>query len=243
MNKFRIALGAMALVMAVVAVTSCNKERDLKYSCNPKINRWVLKNVESIAAASRQQLAVLPLDFQKASYLTLSPERKYELWNEKLELVKANWDEPVQNMIVDLQNHITIDWFNDTLQMADFEYLKGWEYQMLSQLMDTVDYAISFMQLASEGELEQMLENPKQFDYSWLNDPSLVNDYSNSKAAPGGNNNLNCKCQWDITCTSLNMGLCLKDHTCNTTPSGCGLLYMYECKGHCENEIVVVEVD
>jgi len=101
MNKFRIALGAMALVMAVVAVTSCNKERDLKYSCNPKINRWVLKNVESIAAASRQQLAVLPLDFQKASYLTLSPERKYELWNEKLELVKANWDEPVQNMIVD----------------------------------------------------------------------------------------------------------------------------------------------
>lgn len=134
MNKFRIALGAMALVMVVVAVTSCNKERDLKYSCNPKINRWVLKNVESIAAASRQQLAVLPLDFQKASYLTLSPERKYELWNEKLELVKANWDEPVQNMIVDLQN-------------------------------------------------------------------------------------------------------------CNVTSSGCGLLYMYECKGHCENEIVVVEVD
>lgn len=147
MNKLKITLGAMALVMAVVAVTSCNKERDFKYSCNPKINRWVLKNVESIAAASRQQLAVLPLDFQKASYLTLSPERKYELWNEKLELVKANWDEPVLNMIVDLQNHITIDWFNDTLQMADFEYLKGWEYQMLSQLMDTVDYAISVVEV------------------------------------------------------------------------------------------------
>ena len=79
MKKFKIVLGAMALVMVVVAVTSCSKEKDLKYSCNPKINRWAMKNIESIATASRQQLAVLPLDFQKASYLTLSPERKYEL--------------------------------------------------------------------------------------------------------------------------------------------------------------------
>jgi len=52
-----------------------------------------------------------------------------------------------------------------------------------------------------------------------------------------------CNKERDLKYSSLNMGLCLKDYTCNTTPSGCGLLYMYECKGHCENEIVVVEVD
>lgn len=76
---------AIPLLMVAMISVSCTKDKKPTYSCNPKINKWVIENLGAINNASRSQLSELPLPFQKASYQSLSPERKYELWNEKLE--------------------------------------------------------------------------------------------------------------------------------------------------------------
>lgn len=238
MKTRRILMGALALAMVAATVIGCKKENDTRYSCNPKISKWAEKNMESFKSASREQLSELPMSFQKASYLTLNPERRFVLWNEKLEIVKSKWDVPVQMMIEDLQQQMEVDWFSDEpLSEEVYAYLKEWENTMLSQHMDTIDYAISFMQLATEEELEEIILNSGNQDYSWIEDCSLLKEYE-SKAAPGGDYKPNCKCEWNVTCGIINAGSCVETSFCNSTSSGCGLLYMYSCKGYCENYIV-----
>ena len=233
-------MGAFALAVVAATIFGCKKENDTRYSCDPKISKWAEKNMESFKSASREQLSELPMSFQKASYLTLNPERRFILWNEKLEIVKSKWDVPVQMMIEDLQQQMEVDWFSDEpLSEEANAYLKEWENTMLSQHMDTIDYAISFMQLATEEELEEIILNSGNQDYSWMEDCSLLKEYE-AKAAPGGDYKPNCKCEWDVTCGLINAGACVKTDFCNQTHSGCGLLYMYSCKGYCENYIIEV---
>ena len=239
MKKSRILMGALALAMVAATVTGCKKENDTRYSCNPKISKWAEKNMESFKSASREQLSELPMSFQKASYLTLNPERRFVLWNEKLEIVKSKWDVPVQVMIEDLQQQMEVDWFSDKpLSEEIYAYLKEWENTMLSQYMDTIDYAISFMQLATEDELEKLMSNSGDHDYSWIEDHLLLKEYE-AKGLPGGDYKPDCKCEWNITCGLINAGLCISpSNYCNETYKDCGLLYAFPCKGYCEHHIV-----
>lgn len=232
---------AIPLLMVAMISVSCTKDKKPTYSCNPKINKWVIENLGVINYASRSQLSELPLPFQKASYQSLSPERKYELWNEKLEYEKNRWDEPIQVMINDLQSNMKIDWFNDTLYASHYAYLELWEEQMLTMYMDTSEYAFSFMQLATEEELEKVLLHPETISYTWVQNTSPINEYNKTRDVPVGGEQLNCICNWDATCASMNAGLCIKENTCNQTPDGCGLLWQYPCKGECENHMVVID--
>lgn len=231
---------AILSLLVVITLVSCSKDEKLIYSCNPKINKWVIENLDVIKNASRGQLSELPLPFQKASYMALSPERKFELWNEKLELIKGKWDEPVRVMIEDLQSNMIIDWFNDTLNAVDYPYLESWEKQMLTLYMDTTDYAICFTQLATEEELERVALHSDQFSYSWVKNSSLVNDYNKTRDVPGGGDKLNCVCNWDITCGLMNAGLCIESNNCEHVVN-CGLLCQYPCRGECEYHMVVVD--
>lgn len=238
MKKKRIVMGALALAVLAATFFACTKETDKRFSCDPKISKWAAKNMKSFETASREQLSELPLSFQKASYLTLDPERRLALWNEKLEIVKRDWHAPVVLMIEDLQQHMRIDWFDgNALANEDYDYLNEWQEVMLRQHMDTIDYAISFMQLATEEELEELFSNSGNHEYSWMEDYSLLEEYE--KAAPGGDYKPNCKCEWNITCGLINAGLCVSPtEYCNETYKDCGLLYAFPCKGYCEYHIV-----
>ena len=216
------------IVLFLTIFYGCTKEQN-KYSCDPQTNHWAEVNKSVFQTATRQQIATLPLDLSLAAYRTLDPQVRYDLWLEKLDIVYQQWDKPVQDMIDDLRTQLEVSWFDYTLNERDDEYLNKWENEMLTEWMDSVNYAFCFYMLSTEEEFEKKNYYPEQVDISWVNIPKELL----SKDVPGGGSNspLRCNCEWQATCVP-DMS-CSNSH-CEQQPSGCKLLYLYPCTRMCE---------
>lgn len=136
-----LAICAMA-VFTMVTFSSCKKEK--QFSCDPKVHVWAKENAGKFQDITREQLATLPIPLAQAAYRTLTPERKLEFWNEKLDIVYSLWDAPVRKMIDDMRNHLSVTWFDPDSGEIEWDYIASWEKTMLTEWMDSTDYHINF---------------------------------------------------------------------------------------------------
>ncbi len=228
-KKYIIAAILLVVAVAATVLMGCKKEK-LEYSCNPEIDKWAKKNAELFASASREQVAMLPLEYQQAAFRTLSPLRKYRIWKEKMTIIRSNWDEPVQFKIDEILKEFDSSWYvskQDLEKHVDF--IKKWEDDMLRHYLDTTDYVINFYLLATPEEIDVYLNYPETIDYSWVIFPR-----EHSKDVPGGNQSTKtkCMCSTNISCSLFGNGTCTNTE-CEQTSGGCGLFGAFDCRKDC----------
>lgn len=219
------------IIMGFISLVSCKKEK--QFSCDPEINRWAKENAGRFQDITREKLATLPLALAQAAYRTLPPEKKFELWNEKLDIVYSLWDAPVREMIDDMRTHLSVDWFDPNTGAIDHDYINVWEKTMLTEWMDTTNYVLSFCMIYTEKELDVIEKSSVQVEYSWANVPSeLTEKYQSAKAPPGGGGGTGpCKCKWHSYCSKGEK--CIDDN-CNKTLEGCGWGWLEPCYKICQ---------
>ncbi|MBQ8958915.1 MAG: bacteriocin fulvocin C-related protein [Bacteroidales bacterium] len=223
----------LIVVFAVsILVCSCKKE-DQVYSCNPTINEWVRKNKSSFQEISREQIGLLPMGLQKSVFRSLTPEKQWQLWVEKFNIVRSQWDAPVQRVVDLALKTMDASWYSQPLTDDRLKFINAIEDELLTNLMDSIDYVVNFCLLSTENELLE-LRQPERIDYSWISFPPEISIADFSKEAPGGGSApvlLDCKCEWDVSCLWSLSG-CIKEG-CNKTNTGCGFGFSKPCTGTC----------
>lgn len=221
----------------LVFLSGCSKRENV-FSCDPEINEWAMNNSEKFSGITREQLATLAPAIQKAVYRTLTAKEKYDLWIEKLNIVKSSdLNSDFVSEISQLFDRIKEDWYvSNTYQSISVEdscFLANWEHQLLfSGKIDSTNYVINFCMLMTKAELYRMLDNPDEVDHSWIVKFELPKKFYKLKAAPGQD----CSCRYNIYCNLFGAADC-EHGGCNQVRD-CGLLGQSKCLGLCPEEII-----
>lgn len=226
-------------ILSIMLLMSCTKQEKI-YSCDSELNEWVAKHSDDFHGITRTQLATLPPSIQKVIYRTLTGSEKYNLWMEKLNIVKNNTlYSDLSSEITDLTEKIDIDWYESDLQESlntnDSVFLNNWEDQVLnSGKIDSTDYIINFCTLMTANEIDLLLNYSESLDHSWIVGLDLPSITSSLKAAPQ-----DCSCRYDIYCNIFLAEEC-EEGGC-TQVYDCGLVGSSKCKGLCPEEIAPID--
>ena len=161
-------------IVFVSAITSCRKANEESFSCNPEINKWVKTYKSSLQDISRDQIAMLPVRYQRPVFRSLSGEKKLSLWQQKLELVlQEDWDFSTRAKIVELLEKLNLNLYNKPISEPPStewqNYLDEWEHDMLgNNRIDSVQFIIHFCTLMTFDEVDKLLNHPETIDRSWL---------------------------------------------------------------------------
>jgi len=219
--------------LGLLCIVSCKKEK--QFSCDPEIDSWAKENVVRFQEITREQLATLPIQLAQAAYRTLTPEKKFEFWQEKFDIVYSKWDAPVREMIDDMRSHMSVAWFDPELGVIDRDYINSWENVMLTEWMDSTYYHLSFCMIYTEEELNALEYSTGNSNSSWANVPSeLMAKYLPSNTKSGGGGAGACYCEWDSTCREEDEK-CI-DPNCHRTIEGCGFAWLSPCTKICAKE-------
>lgn len=229
-------VAAMLLVVAVaVILVGCKKEK-LEYSCNPIVNDWAKENAELFEKSSRKQLATLPMPLLHAAYNTLSPQKKYDLWQEKLAIEFNIWGDSLQEKIKCFANTISVSWYDESPKCdCNYDFLEHWESEILTNYLDTIDYVIAFCMLPTIDEIYELNEQPELINYDWIQIPDelLTKNVSRSDGQGGSpSSSFSCNCRVNAACTASPLGnQCVKTNC--VRKKHCGLGGFFECTGEC----------
>lgn len=233
-------IAALLMMVAVVAVVlgSCKKEEP-EYSCNPVINDWAVQNAELFETATRKQIATLPSPLLHAAYNTLTPQRKYDLWQEKFSIEGSIWGDSLQEKIMLLANAFSVSWYDESEKCdCDYDFLEQWENDILTNYLDTIDYVIAFYMLSTIDEIYELNDQPESVDLSWANIPENIltkNESKGTREAEYPPDQNNCNCRTNLACFGNPMGgRCVKGN-CNKRRR-CGLGGVFECTGECGDD-------
>ncbi len=215
---------------------SCTKQEKI-YSCDSELNEWAAKHSNDFHGITRTQLATLPPSIQKAIYRTLTGSEKYDLWMEKLNIIKNNTlHSDLNSEIGVLIEKMDVDWYErdlrESLDANDSIFLFNWENQVLtSGKMDSTDYIINFCTLMTANEIDILLNRSESLDHSWITDFDIPTTNSFKESAPQ-----DCSCLYDIYCNIFLADDCR--HGGCTKVRDCGLVGGSVCKGLCPEEII-----
>lgn len=92
------------------------------YSCDPEINSWMINNIEEIEKISLNNLLEEDPLFQKVIFSALSPKKKAEIFNEKIDFVlNLNWSNAQRNAIKKFGKFIDEDLYRSGSNKSDLE--------------------------------------------------------------------------------------------------------------------------
>lgn len=230
-RKTMLVLSFLGLFTGMFTLVSCKKEK--QFSCDPEIHSWAKENVGRFQDITREQLATLPIPLAQAAYRTLTPEKKFEFWNEKLDIVYSQWDEPVREMIDDMRTRLSVAWFEPDSGEIDKEFIDSWEKDMLTDWMDSTNYHLCFCMIYTEKELFGLRHSFDKSNCSWADLPSeLMEKHLPHRENPGGGSDA-CYCEWHSTCEGEE--LCINPN-CRDTREGCRLFWLSPCTKICDRE-------
>jgi hypothetical protein len=220
---------------------ACSKKSDY-FSCEPSINEWAKKYKNSFHGISREEFAKIPLAYQKAVYRTLTPEEKYLLWKEKLEIVlNLPLDQNLKLQIQGLSSRINSTTYDrDLMEPLDPSiqlHLTNWENDILANgKMDSVNFVINFCTLMTAQEIHTMVFKPETVSLKDIPGSDEMKSFKSSQPGGGGNELPDCSCLYDVYCSVLGGREC-KDGLCKEVRD-CGVLGTSICNGLCPEETI-----
>lgn len=207
----------------LATITSCNDDI-LEYSCNPDVNKFVKTNILILSQIKLDEFNQMSNLLQRATFRSYSPEKRFELWTEKLEKMLAI--EPLTELeaihIEKLINHLSIESFisneeGDPLRIQNEIFSINWQdYALNSLKWDKARLAFVISSLfISEADYKYSL-NQAKIEPKQLTVPVY-----------------DCGCNTGTNfCDSYTNGNCVEGN-CNSSASGCGWVWMEECNGQC----------
>jgi len=189
---------------------SCQKEET--YSCDPTVDEWTKQNLEDIKHFNRFKISTFSLPYQQAIIRTFSPEKKKELWQEKVDYINSlSWT---------VEERKYIDFFSDSFKKMDYRKSDIKENDKLNDKLYLV--------------LEEAIEKFKWDKMHAFELFFIVGDIDSYKFYPNTMKNntkmKDCECRYDISCGFGNT--CLSN-LCKKTNDGCGVFGGAECTGTC----------
>jgi|GEM_PF-1421882 len=214
-----------ACLLVTLFAVSCKKEQPV-YSCNPDLNKWILKNQARYSEYGRSDLAdIRSLDSQSAIYASLSPESKYDVWMEKFQLVL---------------NSMTLSEAERTHIQTAMDYFD----ESFWQSNESLDQFSTWMDAWGAAAIQDLgWDSSKLFIIAgtWLM-PSemqaLADHYLNNEkvARPNGAADPPCECRYSVACQWFQEE-CAKGG-CSSTYT-CGLAGTSRCKGLCVSNTAI----
>ena len=167
---------------------------------------------------NRNELATLSSEEQKAAFRTFSPEKRKQLWLNKLNQIKSlNFSNEEMQHLNTFEIFLNKYDFSKELTNEQEKFLNSWFEEGRLKYNWTSYFLVSgFAKLN-----EDAVKTKKEF-YS---------NFPNLKARIEGESG-SCDCKWDITCQLSGLGEC-SDPECRETRAGCGWLTMQACDGDC----------
>jgi len=228
MKSTKIALMLFALTILLLG---CEKD-EVRYSCDEQVHNWTSEHAKSLEDLNRAELATLPFNYQKAAFRSFSPEKQCEIWIEKIDLVLSqDWNNEELMMINEVKRHLTPNFFSPENVAYTLDITNEWINKAFEIGMDSVTIVVNFFHIATMDEIEQLVMHPEEFDYSWIEGGIELKQEPDPPPIYG----VDCDCDWDTSCSLINMGFC-ELSTCDATTSGCGFLWLYKCEERCDGE-------
>ena len=207
------------LLVSLCLLTACEK----RLSCDPKVDKWAKDNVDYYNFAGREELAELPMSRARAIYVGLSPERKVQLWQDKLQLVRD-------------MNILTNEEFGEYSKL--FHFLKPEHYETAAGRREFNNFADKWQKKMKE---QYGWDDEKIFllSHLWMTEQefyeSIMYDNILVKSSPIVTDKpVNCECLYSVYCRTSGTGsICATYPTCRIV-SGCGIAGNSNCNGTCQ---------
>ena len=104
------------LILAMLLFLTACQEEELIYSCDPNMNKIVKSAVIEYNQITLSEFLQFDIDFQRAVYRSLTPDRRYDFWSEKLEsaMLVKNYSDQEKKHIRDLITELAPEYFDIT---------------------------------------------------------------------------------------------------------------------------------
>lgn len=182
-----------------LTIISCS-QNDLNRDSNLSVNTSKINQV----------LNVHDYESQKLMYISLTSEEKFNLWNNKLDVLLQNdfLNMEQKNLLKDLKKELFVDFFDSSENNDKAEIFKN-------------IYIKDFLHKAS-----------KIFTADYIhNNFYTISNNSQNKVYYGVSG---CTCNIGATFTCTYHIECKSLKTCRESSSGCGFLMAFECNGNCD---------
>ena len=218
----------MMFLFIGLALTSCDNEDKIVYSCDQAKNDWVHENLDEIRCMTRAQWDLVSEGLKKPVYAAFTPEQRVNFWMEKLyQTLLLDWNDEERVHIQSL-----ILWLEEKPQ-----FLKGYN-KLTDEEKDEMD---SFSYLWIEKAQKELgwsnatvaglvLSGNKMLDKSG----TLQTVSSVGTRATRAESSCDCTINDDF-CAYFNPGLfgeCMKAK-CKVVEEDCGWLWQKDCDGEC----------
>lgn len=218
------------LVVFLTLIGACTKENDIKkYSCDPEIDKWVKSELNYVNSLTFNQIIREPRERQLALFNAVTPKKRLDLWQNKLNNVLAlRWRIEERRHIELLLGYLNEEHFSDPDRIDVIksqnrlkEFLKTWIYYSKNQFNWSDGLLFSIL---------HRLDTPHS-------DDKLIESGNLSDDPIGGTSANKCKCSTgDDWCNAFGGpgGECKQNYqNCDETTWGCGTLFIYKCDGKC----------
>lgn len=223
----------LVTMLLLLGLSSCQKDDELKYSCDPQEDAWTKNILEEIRVMTRADWLRVDDTKKRVVYRAFSAEQKQMFWVEKIDkiLLANEWEEDESNHFLLLKeavkNHLY--WFNPKGIEVDertFDEFKIFAYQWLEYARNELkwdEFLIGSI-VATGNDLEFV-------------DGNIVNNEGYPKKVMLKNRSeVTCDCKSSnivfTTCGSLQNSDCLTNRNCEEIRD-CGFLTSETCDGIC----------
>jgi len=181
---------------------------------DPSLRTWVLENKSEIINYNREKISSYPLKQQKAILTILSPEKKKELWNDKLI--------HISNLNLPKEEKVYLKWFNEAFKKIN--YSEGTSKDLENEMFDKLTEGIKTFNWSNKFVYETFFT---------LGNADLISDDNTAQRVLANDDTL-CECMYDWGCGSGSGPSCTDNPDCTTANNNCGIFGGSQCDGSCD---------
>lgn len=202
-------------------LTSCENNDDIVYSCDSALDSYIKDNIVELSMSQLSDINTLSDIMQRAVYRTFSPEKKCEIWKEKLHniLDEEEWTIDEEVHIISLLDYLSPDVFTGDEKRLSDQYIDPFFRD------NWMDYGYNTL----NWDVRKMVFLVSSLECTYdlfLKNNTGISDLSNNAVA------ITESCSCNQSTSFCYPGIC-KDTGCAETQGGCGWLWLDDCDGDC----------
>lgn len=200
---------------------SCRQEV-LQYSCDPVLNEIVTSHIQEYVQFTVKDLIVYDLHAQQAIFRSYTPEKKREIWLEKIHYLLENegYSSEEYVHVAKLLELLHENCFNPGTIKAEALQRTQFNASWISYAQNSLGWSEKYIAFV----VYRLYTNQTQFEAETKAFLSL------KRKAAADSENGDCLCNDSLFC---GLGSSCIDNGCDKISQGCGLLWKYDCVGQC----------